>query len=221
MIALYGFVTVPEIQRIFIDASVHGTDGMALSFRDVADGYNDLVGSHLPNLNPQDFPADWGLTNLDFALAPEAGTFDNVYYNAGFFMDGGFRFLGVECGVNVTISKTDFKFHIGFSVDTFNEMVNHALLKALTESRGDFTSWSDEMVHAYLNGSNVGGGLVKVTFVNLDDVSCNAMAQSQYPNFQMQYQFLGHHQTNFAVDLIALYDDFGYFFKKYLEHLFH
>jgi hypothetical protein len=218
-IAFYGFVNIPEIQHIFIHASVQGPNGLALSFRDVADGYNDMVGSHFPNLNPQDFPADWGLKDLDFYLAPEAGTFDGVQYDAGFYMDGGFRFLGVDCAINVSIMDHDFRFHIGFSLDLWNEMVHQHLMDSLTNHRQNFTSWTDQQVAAYLHGTS--GGIIKVTAVSLGDVSCNAMAQNQYPNFAMEYEFLGHHHTNFAVDVFALYNDFSYFWKKYLEHLFH
>lgn len=224
-ISFYGLVNVPDILDIFISAHVHGQNGMALSFQDVASGYNDLVGTRFPHLNPQSYPADWGLKNLDFYLAPESGTFDGIVYTPGFYMIGGFVLLGVDCDVNVSITPNDFWFHVNYSVDTFNQMLNNEIGAQMALNPHLFANWPVDVRAAYLSGSNRmpdgSGPIVQVTAVSLHTVSCNYIAQGGDPKFKMDYVFWGNsHLASLDVAPLALYSDFAYFFKTYLANLF-
>src|SRR5262245_19470105 len=82
VVQFYGNVEVPQIQNIFIDAGVNDPNGLSLNFQNVAYAYNQIVGTRLPHLNPGEFPAGWAMQKLNFFLAPQAGSFDGINYNA-------------------------------------------------------------------------------------------------------------------------------------------
>jgi hypothetical protein len=169
-IAFYGYASIPNIEDIFLEGSITGKNGMALSFQDIAIEWNDLVGNALGiPINVSDIPADWGFEDTSFCIfyrrlywltssyiAPEAGTFNQIHYSQGFWIDGGFDLFGVICDVDIQVTSNDFE--LGVSVN-------------LT----DFDLWLHQELHLLEQGQTGPMAIVKVNNVTLDNFSTSSI----------------------------------------------
>ena len=46
---------------------------------------------------------DWGLLDSSFYIAPESGTFNNIQYEQGFWIDTGIEFFGIEVDADIKV----------------------------------------------------------------------------------------------------------------------
>jgi len=224
-ITFYGYIEVPQLEKIFVEAGISGANpnSLALSFRDVAIQWNKMIGQRTININVNDIPADWGLKDMAFHLAPEAGTFANKYYDAGFWFMGGFRLIGIDCDVNVQISDSDFHFGVHMSVQTFETELKKHLHLAVMQNPQDFPSWTPEMRNQLATmRSDIQGQfeLVSVKNVTITQFSMEHFARQNNPIFTMEYEFLGHHKFQTPVPIFHWYKDFENFFHVFLKALF-
>src|SRR5690348_13983594 len=93
----------------YISKFTSGPNGMALSFRDIAAEWNNIIGNSLDiPINVSDIPADWGIDDVSFYIAPESGTFNQINYQQGFWIYGGFDIFGIDCDVDIKVTSNDF-----------------------------------------------------------------------------------------------------------------
>jgi len=162
--------------------------------------YNKMAGHLLPHIDVNDIPSSWGLKDFLFYLAPVAGTFNDIHYQAGFMIDGGFDVFGIDVTINITVTSDDFAFDVSINKDTFQHALNHELLAM------GYTSPDD---------------LVDVHDVVYTGLHTKGVAGKDYGHFKMYYAFLGDRQVSFDVgELADCYGTFHDFFMKYLKHLF-
>jgi len=196
--AFYGFVNIPDFEDIFLEAEISGADGMALSFRDMAVEWNNVIGDEIDlPINVNDIPEDWGFTDTFLYVAPESGTFNNINYQQGFIIETGFRVIGLDIEVDIQLTDDDFTFDLELNISDFE----YHLRKELSF---DYPGLS----------------IVSVKNVTLNGLSSKALALGQNTDFYMDYHFLGHHRVAFPVPVLDLYGDYHGFYMAYLKHLF-
>jgi len=200
VIAFYGSVNIPNIWDIFLEAEVGNKDGYAFTLVDLAIEWNDLIGNSigLP-IQTGDIPADWGFKNTYLYIAPESGDFGGIYYQQGFWIDGGFNMFGIEVLVDIKVTDDDFSFEVSINTTEFQFFLQKEL---------DLLNEPDHKI-------------VSVHSVNVTELTLSNYAHGQDTKFKMNYDFLGgNHDAHIDVPLLGLYGDFHDFFVNYLEGLF-
>eukprot|EP01114_Cavostelium_apophysatum_P019679 TRINITY_DN640_c0_g1_i1.p1 TRINITY_DN640_c0_g1~~TRINITY_DN640_c0_g1_i1.p1 ORF type:complete len:1677 (-),score=500.21 TRINITY_DN640_c0_g1_i1:75-5105(-) len=211
-ISFEGYAQVPKFWDVFLDGSIAGPDGMALSFRNIAEEFNSFSPIHIDVI---DIPPTWGIEDTYIRIAPEAGTFNNIHYDAGFWIEGGFVIFGIGCSIDIAVTTDDFEFSVDIYLSEFEQRLNKELHFLLMTSP-NATNLSKDQIDDYLSGRS----LISVKNVTLADFSAGTYAQHQYPEFDLHYEFFGHQHFSVGLPLLDLYNDFHHFFVKYLQHLF-
>jgi len=213
-IGFYGNVAVPDIEDIFIEGSISGPNGMALSFCDIATEWNEIVGDELGiPINVSDIPCDWGILDTSFYIAPESGTFNQVTYQQGFWIDGGFDLFGVDCDVEIEVTSKDFIFEIHVNVSEFEqELWNELGVRNNNENDDPIVRFVQRSQNPVMNkkiqNMKTAFSIVKVYNVTLDNWSVANIAEGLNPNFTMEYDFLGHQIFNCQLPIEELWDGF-------------
>jgi len=188
----------------------------AISFQQVVMGYNHMVGSRLPNINPATIPASWGFTAIKFYLAPTAGTFGGITYQAGFFLQGGIILFGVEASSDIQIAADDFVFKLSLDKTSIQNNINKHL-KLMVENDVEFRrslNLTEEEIRGPL-------AVAEITLTDLQGMTFKSIASGKMPNFVIGYKFLKKSgQTSFGVLLSDLWGDFDSFFNKFLKKIF-
>jgi len=227
-IEFYGYVEVPHLEKIFVEAGISGKNpyNLALSFKSIAIQWNKMIGKKTIQINTNDIPADWGLKNMYFYIAPEAGNFGNKYYDAGFWFSGGFRLIGIDCNCNVKVANDDFHFAVNMSIDSLAKDINKFLHIAIVKNPAEFVSWTDDMkaqLVAVNNGQMSADSfhIVSIHNVSITGFSMDHFATQNDPVFIMDYSFLGRHTFKATVPLFHWFKEFENFFDFFLKNLFH
>jgi hypothetical protein len=213
-IAMYGYVELPDFEKLFISSSISGKNGFALTLRDIGVEFNRLVGPTHIHVNIDDIPANWGILDTSFYVAPEAGEFGGIYYEQGFDIVGGLEMFDIVCDVNISVINGDFDFRIHIGLEEFKEWLKKELHVMDPAANPDAVAVIDRDVRR---------PIVEVVNVQLLDFSMAAIAEGNDPRFVMDYYFIGNKEHHFEVKLplIELVNDFHTFYKKWLEKLFH
>jgi len=228
LIYFNGFVEVPNLSKVFLEAGLSGQNqyNLAISFRDIGSQWNKMVGPQSPiHIDVNAIPADWGIKNMALYIAPEDGTFNNKYYSAGFYMMGGFRLIGIDCDVNVEVTDHDFDFGVHISLSTFEQDLKKELGFAILANPDQFPSWTPAMIEQLMG--EISGELkdgikiIEIKNVSISDWSVAHLATADLnPEFSMEYVFLGHHHFKTQVKLLSWYKAFHNFFDLFLKILF-
>eukprot|EP01114_Cavostelium_apophysatum_P014145 TRINITY_DN358_c0_g1_i1.p1 TRINITY_DN358_c0_g1~~TRINITY_DN358_c0_g1_i1.p1 ORF type:complete len:1260 (-),score=408.34 TRINITY_DN358_c0_g1_i1:42-3821(-) len=201
IVAFYGAINIPDLLDIFLEGELLGSDDMGLTFVDMALEWNNLVGNKLGiPIDTSNIPPKWGFTDSSFYIAPVSGTFNNINYQQGFWVDGGFNMFGIEVQADIKVTTGDFDFHVEINTTNFQINLNEQL--------------------NLMNGQ-VGGSVASVQNVTLSELSLAKYAKGKQANFYMEYEFFGgSHTADFGVAVLDLSLDFSDFFNTYLKNLF-
>jgi len=208
-----GNAAAPDFQDIFLEGSISGSNGMALSMRDVVREWNAIFPSLKININ--DVPQGWGLEDVSFYFAPVDGQFGNIHYYAGFSFKGGLRLLDMDLDfmVNCTDQNSDFcnfAIHIDLNWDLFTKMLKREIGLAIADRGAEIDAETAASLVVF-----------ELTDLSLTQWSAQHYAQQVYPYWQIGINFLDHtHQLQFRVQQYELAGSFHEFFKRWLEHIF-
>jgi len=176
----------------------------------------------LPHINPATIPASWGFTAVKFYLAPTAGTFGGISYQAGFYLQGGIAIFGIAATSNIQITSNDFVFQVSLNKDAIQNAINGKLLDMLQtdqEFRQKLNFTESEINTMVKDKKPL--GIVSVSLTTLTGMTMENMASGHNPTFQIDYKYIIHSgKVSFGVPLADLWDSFDNFFIKYLKHLF-
>jgi len=214
-VIFYANIDLTNLWDEFVDAQLP-----AISFQQIGNGYNHMVGNSLPHINTATIPANWGFTAVKFYLAPTAGTFGGITYQAGFFLQGGIILFGIEASSNIQVTPNDFVFKVSLDKASIQNSINGKLLFLIENDdvfKQSLNLTENQLLEILLDPM----AAVEVTLVDLQGMSLQSIASGKMPSFVIQYKFLGKNgHASFGVLLSDLWGDFSSFFNKNLKKLF-